>query len=110
MDLDQGLRATEIYCAKRVAPELRDQIRIECARRGKSITITEDRPPWHPDDSEWSSVKVAQLRRDPDSGDWTLHCSDSNGRWWLYDDVAPADTVAPLLVAIDEDRTGIFWG
>jgi len=53
---------------------------------------------------------VAQLRRDPDNGDWTLHCSDSNGRWWLYDDVAPADTVAPLLVAIDEDRTGIFWG
>jgi len=29
MDLEQGLRATEIYCAKRVAPELRDQIRIE---------------------------------------------------------------------------------
>jgi len=29
MDLDQGLRATEIYCAKRVAPELRDQIGIE---------------------------------------------------------------------------------
>jgi hypothetical protein len=39
-----------------------------------------------------------------------LYCADSNGRWWLYDDAAPAHDVEPLLAAIDEDATGIFWG
>ena len=110
MDLDQGLRATEIYCARRVAPELREKIRVECSRRGQNITITERRPPWHEDETEWSAVKVAQLRHDPEGDTWTLHCSDSGGRWFLYDDVAPASTVAPLLVEIEEDPTGIFWG
>jgi hypothetical protein len=43
-------------------------------------------------------------------GDWTLYCSDSSGRWWRYDEAAPARDVAPLLAAIDEDVTGIFWG
>jgi Protein of unknown function (DUF3024) len=57
---------------------------------------------------EWSSTKVAQLRYD--GGTWTLYCADSNGRWWLYDDAAPAHDVEPLLAAIDEDATGIFWG
>ena len=41
---------------------------------------------------------------------WTPYCSDSSGRWWRYDDAAPAREVAPLLAAIDEDVTGIFWG
>ena len=53
-------------------------------------------------------ARVAQLRYD--SGLWTLYCSDSNDRWWLYDDTDPAPDVRPLLAAIDEDVTGIFWG
>jgi len=34
----------------------------------------------------------------------------SSGRWWRYDESAPARDVAPLLAAIDDDVTGIFWG
>ena len=97
------------YCQARVLEEMRSQARIEHAVRGKAITIVERRPPWREDSGqEWSSTKVAQLRFD--SGMWTLYCSDSNGRSWLYDDAPPARDVAPLLAAIDEDRTGIFWG
>ena len=54
---------------------------------------------------------VAQVERYCESRvSWTLYCADSNGRWWLYDDSAPARDVEPLLGAIDEDATGIFWG
>ena len=45
-----------------------------------------------------------------DAGLWTLYCSDSSDRWWLYDDADPVPEVGPLLAAIDEDVTGIFWG
>jgi Protein of unknown function (DUF3024) len=95
----------ERYCGSRVS----DDMRVEHAVRGSTITIVERRPPWSDDvGPEWSSTKVAQLRHD--GGTWTLYCADSNGRWWLYDDAAPAHDVEPLLAAIDEDATGIFWG
>jgi hypothetical protein len=99
----------ERYCESLVPEEMRSQVRIEHAVRGKAITIVERRPPWREDlGQEWSSTKVAQLRYD--GGMWTLYRPDSGGRWWLYDDAPPARDVAPLLAAIDEDRTGIFWG
>jgi hypothetical protein len=77
--------------------------------RGSAITIVERRPPWSElAGPEWSTTKVAQLRYD--AGLWTLYCSDSSGRWWLYPDADPAPDVAPLLAALGEDATGIFWG
>jgi hypothetical protein len=54
---------------------------------------------------------VAQVERYCESRvSSTLYCADSNGRWWLYDAAAAARDVEPLLAAIDEDATGIFWG
>jgi len=34
----------------------------------------------------------------------------TDDHWRPYDFAAPAPDVAPLLKAIEEDRTGIFWG
>ena len=45
-----------------------------------------------------------------DSGLWTLYCCDSNDRWWLYDETDPAPGVRPVLAAIYDDVTEIFWG
>ena len=47
--VDEALSLIEVYCERRVSPDLREQIRIECSRRGNSITIVERRPPWKPD-------------------------------------------------------------
>jgi hypothetical protein len=99
----------ERYCETRVPEDMRSDVRIEHSVRGNAITIVERRPPWRDDiGAEWSSTKVAQLRYD--GANWALYCSDSSGRWWRYDEAAPARDVAPLLAAIDEDVTGIFWG
>jgi hypothetical protein len=109
---EAALAAVEAYCGSRVPESARDRVRIACSRRGNSITIVEERPPWNPEaqDSGWTSTKVAQLRYDNGTGRWSLHCSDSNGRWWPYDDIAPTSKVDPLLAEIDHDPTGIFWG
>jgi hypothetical protein len=106
---DDAVAEVERYCDERVPAEARSEIRIEYSVRGNAITIVERRPPWSElVGPEWSTTKVAQLRYD--GGLWTLYCSDSNDRWWLYDDADPAPDVRPLLAAIDEDATGIFWG
>jgi hypothetical protein len=96
------------YCAQRSSS---DDYRIEHSIRGASITIVERRPPWNPPfGSEWSSTKVAQLRYDDRSRRWTLYSAGSDDRWHRYDFARPAADVTSLLAAIDDDRTGIFWG
>ena len=106
---EPAVAAVERYCEQRVPAEARSEIRIEYSVRGSAITIVGRRPPWSElVGPEWSTTRVAQLRYD--AGLWTLYCSDSSDRWWLYDDADPASHVAPLPAAIDEDPTGIFWG
>jgi hypothetical protein len=106
------LAAVEMFCESRVPGEHRDEVRLECLRRGNAITIVERRPPWNPEltGDDWTSMKVAQLRMDPSSGRWSLYCCDRNERWWPYDNIGPSASVDALLVEIDADPTGIFWG
>jgi hypothetical protein len=97
------------YCEQRVPGSVREQVRIEASVRGKSVTIFDCRPPWHPGLAEWSRVPVAQLRYAPDAEQWTLYWADRDSRWHLYDLIEPG-SVAALLAEIDEDPTCIFWG
>lgn len=96
------------FCQNRVPAHLRSEARVEANQRGKSVTIFDCRPPWHPDLTDWSRVPVAQLRYDNDNHTWTLYWADRNSRWHRYD-INPG-TIADLLNEIDEDPTCIFWG
>jgi hypothetical protein len=109
---EAALGAVELFCEARVPEQYRQELRLECSCRGNSITIFERRPPWNPAlaGTEWTSMKVAQLRYDPLSESWTLYCRDSSERWWSYDGIGPSARVDPLLVELDADPTGIFWG
>lgn len=84
-------------------------MRVESSVRGNSVTIVECRAPWHESLTEWSRHNVAQLRHHVDTGNWSLHWRDRNGRWYPYDLVEPG-TVDQMLAAILEDDTAIFWG
>ena len=97
------------YCRARVPTSFRDQIRVEAAVRGSSVSIYECRPPWHPDLTEWSKVRVAQLRYNAETHHWSLYWADRNGRWHRYDDLEPGP-VNNLLCEIEADPTCIFWG
>ena len=108
---EAAVSEVERFCDQRVPEEMRSQVRLEHTVRGNAITIVERRPPWSevvgPD---WTTMKIAQLRYDQHDGSWSLYCADRDERWWPYDDAAAAADVGPLLAAIDEDPTGIFWG
>lgn len=105
------LRRIEAWCEEQWPPEYRAEVRYEHHVRGKNVTICETRVPFGGQDG-WTHLNVAQLRYRPDEGDWTLHWSDRNGRWHVYDPEGHhvTGTCAELLAEIDADPTFIFKG
>lgn len=97
------------YCENRVSPALRDKIRLFYKVRGNHVTLIESRP-YDDDPSQWSELKVAQFRYDPDENDWHLYGADRNDRWHIYLDVKSSKDIEVLLREVDNDPTGIFWG
>ena len=49
------------YCKKRVPPHVSHKVNLSYKTRGKSVTIFENRAPWHPDMKEWTTMAVTQL-------------------------------------------------
>jgi hypothetical protein len=49
---DLDLARIRQFCDRRVPPHLRDEVRVEADVRGKSVTIFDCRPPWHPNLTE----------------------------------------------------------
>jgi hypothetical protein len=106
---DVAVARVRRFCAGRIPPEARDEVRLEVEARGQTVTILETRSPWG-GAGEWTRMKVAQLRYDPRRRIWTLFSSDRNGRWHRYAAADPSEQLDPLLDAIATDPTGIFWG
>lgn len=52
-------------------------------------------------------MRIPQLRYEER---WKLYAAGSDDRWHAYEFAAPAADVARLPGAIEQDRTGIFWG
>jgi hypothetical protein len=97
------------YCQAQVPAHLRDQVRIEATVRGNSVTIFDCRPLWNANLTEWSKVRVVQLRYSASTHDWSLYWADRSGRWHRYDDLRPG-RIDQVLREIESDPTGIFWG
>jgi len=97
------------YCEAKIPNRVKDKIKLTVGLRGNNVTLFENRPHYL-DPETWTKSKVAQFRFDPAKKVWSLFCCDRNGRWHLYSRAAPASSLEPLIQALDEDVTGIFWG
>jgi Protein of unknown function (DUF3024) len=69
---DIALAKIRRFCEHGTPPEFRDQMRLEATSRGNSVTISDHRPFWDASD-EWVSTKIAQLRFQPETQEWTLY-------------------------------------
>ncbi|GBE06017.1 MAG TPA: DUF3024 domain-containing protein [Nitrospirae bacterium] len=98
------------FCRKRVPPHVLDKVNLSYKIRGNSVTVFENRAPWHPDMKEWTSMSVAQMRFNEKTGEWTLFCADRNDKWHKYYDMESTKNIDKILTEIDKDPTGIFWG
>jgi len=88
---------------------MRDQVRLECSARGNAATISESRPIWAQVSDEWVSNRVAQLRLDPTTQEWTLWWADRNGRWMPVEYITPG-SLSDALAELTADRHALFWG
>ncbi len=98
------------WCAARVPGHARHQVRVECDVAARHLTIVERRAPWREDlGPEWTAFPIARLRYTAADRSWTLYWRDRN-RFRTYEPLAPSRRVEDLLLEVDDDATGIFWG
>jgi Protein of unknown function (DUF3024) len=65
---------------------------------------------YHRDSAVWTETPIAQFRFDRNTQKWSLFSLDRNDRWHLYDLIKPSMNFDDMLKAIDNDKTGAFWG
>lgn len=101
------------WADRRLPDHAKDEIRTEVDVGRGFVTVFECRAPWNPDmGPEWTRLPVARLRRNMQSGLWTLYRPDRNSKFRRYDALGfePSTLVDDLLAEIDDDPTSIFWG
>jgi hypothetical protein len=82
---DTAVAAIRRYGENKIPANHRAEVRVEYGVRGKSVTIYECRPPWHPN-------------------------LGPGCRWHFYGMTGPTPKLDELITEIDQDPTGIFWG
>jgi len=97
------------YCERRIPLHIRDQVKLIYKITGYKVNLVETRP-YYKDPSVWTETPIAQFRFDRETQKWTLYCADRNSQWHLYDLIKPSADFDDMLKALDNDKTGIFWG
>ena len=97
------------YCAGRIPPCPRNQVRVSFQVRDEAITLTEERPDLA-SPGRWLGVPVAQFRFHAELLQWTLHYPDHARRWIFYPNVPPTLDLGRLLRHLDADPLHLFWG
>lgn len=86
------------FCAQRVPPQARHQVRLEVEADPTAITIVERRAPWHPEYGiEWTRFPIARFRYSAKTKLWTLYWRDRNLRFHRYERLAPSHAIEALV-------------
>jgi Protein of unknown function (DUF3024) len=94
------------YCERRIPVDARDKLRLTYKIIGYKVYLIEMRPY----STLSAETPIAQYRLDRDTQKWSLVSIDGNDRWHLYDLIKPSTDFDDMLVALDNDKTGTFWG
>ena len=95
------------YCNERTDPSLRDRLQIVFRLEGNYAYVSERRPHWQ-DSSIVRDHDIAKFRFVVNRRAWTLYWRDSNLKWHVFPDCAPARDIAELLPVIESEP--IFYG
>ena len=89
----------------------RGQIRYELDVAVRHVTLLECRPPWRAEyGPEWTRFPIVRFHYAAARREWAIYWRDRNLKFHRFDLVEPSRHIAELLDAVDNDRTGIFWG
>ena len=106
--IDSSLAA---YCDGKISAQVRDQLRLAYTFSSNSVTLNEERVVYDAP-GKWTKMPIAQFRFDTLDKCWRLYCAHPKRHdgWLLYPDAEPAKNFDTLLAALDQDRSGAFWG
>ena len=96
------------YC-DRVPQRVRHQLRNDFRIVGSAVELFEVRPRYDRP-SEWMEHAVAKFRYVATRQIWELYCQFRDLKWHHYEPRREAGSFETLLVEVDRDPTGIFWG
>jgi Protein of unknown function (DUF3024) len=106
-----GRQTSTVLVRRAGAEDARHQVRVECQLAPRYLMIVERRAPWRADfGPKWTTFPIARLRYTAADKAWTLYWRDRNLRFHIYDRLAPSRIIDDVLLEIDRDPTGIFWG
>jgi len=107
---DHAERLLFEFCLLRVPERMRSWYHLKFRTRLNTLTLYECRAPRDARSGQWTKSPCAQFRFDPEQAMWTLYWAGRNGRWFLYDDLAPTPDIARLIAEVDANPGGVFFG
>lgn len=88
---------------------VRDKVWVEADVAGHAVTVFDCAQGWPDPSGPPLRSPVARLRYVAARREWNLYWCDRNSRFHRYE-TPPANDVATLLAALDEDTYCLFWG
>jgi hypothetical protein len=86
-----------------------NEVKLAYAIRGDRVTLVESRPFFVAPDT-WFDLKVAQFEFNPETNVWTLYWYNMKNKRFPYPTGRNRDTLEKLVLEVERDPTGIFWG
>lgn len=98
------------YCFKKVPAHVRHEVRLTFSVLGSTVTLFEEKPVQNNLDKR-AKLPLAQFRLNVVDHLWRLYCPSQKRQegWVLYPNSKPTEDFETLLVALDQDKTGVFW-
>ena len=91
--------------------DARDKVRIELDVADRHLTVLECRPPWRAEfGPEWTRFPIVRFHYTKASATWAIFWRDRHLKFHRFEPVPASRNIEKLLHAVDEDRSGIFWG
>ncbi|GAC1312106.1 MAG: DUF3024 domain-containing protein [Acidimicrobiales bacterium] len=96
---------------ERLPERARGQIRYELDVADRFVTLVECRPPWRPEyGPDWTRFPIVRFHYMSARREWATFWRDRNLKFHRFEPISRSRHIDSLLVAVDEDRSGIFWG
>ena len=101
-------QALGAYCGIKIAPHLRDKVRLVYQWWGDAVALIEQHP-HNAVPKRWVDIPIARFKYDCEEGTWWLFQRDRCQRWQFYKEQPDSSEFIRLFEEINGDPTGIFW-
>jgi|PlaIllAssembly_1097288.scaffolds.fasta_scaffold132677_1 hypothetical protein len=96
-------------CKRRSPGHLRHQLRTVYVVEGHDVTVYQERPNWN-NPREWTTSSAAKFKYNRKQNVWKLYWMGQNQKWHSYGPLPESIRIDKLVVEVDNDPHGAFFG